>query len=102
MTNVTISLAQALCGFEMRIPLLLGEEVPIKISDVTSSVAVPRLGNSNRFRSPERRITVPGKGMPLSKSPGQRGDLIVQLHVRMPTSLTASEKQELWRILANK
>jgi len=86
LTTINISLAQSLCGFEISLPVF-GEVIPLKITDVSQ---------------PGRRITVPGKGMPLSKVPGQRGDLIVTLQVKFPTSLSLPEKQQLWAILGNK
>jgi DnaJ family protein B protein 4 len=33
---------------------------------------------------PGSRITVPGEGMPISKSPGSKGDLLVSIKVTLP------------------
>lgn len=41
----------------------------------------------------------PGQGMPISKQPGQRGNLIVKYNVKFPTSLTAEQKEKLKEIL---
>ncbi|QIW98387.1 hypothetical protein AMS68_003905 [Peltaster fructicola] len=41
----------------------------------------------------------PGMGMPKSKTPSQRGDFIVGIKIKFPTSLTADQKQQLKQIL---
>ena len=37
--------------------------------------------------------------MPVSKKPTERGDLVVKVNVRFPTSLSASQKDKLKEIL---
>lgn len=35
------------------------------------------------------------EGMPISKMPGRRGDLVVKFEVQFPRSLTEAQKQQL-------
>jgi DnaJ-class molecular chaperone len=39
--------------------------------------------------------------MPISKSPGQRGDLIIRFHVLFPKYLNGTKKLKLRELLAN-
>lgn len=41
----------------------------------------------------------PGQGMPKSKKPDERGDFIVGVKIKFPTSLTAQQKETLKTIL---
>lgn len=41
----------------------------------------------------------PGLGMPKSKKPTERGDFIVGVKIKFPTSLTAQQKETLKTIL---
>lgn len=41
----------------------------------------------------------PGLGMVISKKPSDRGDLVVKVNVKFPTSLTAEQKQILGDVL---
>jgi DnaJ homolog subfamily B member 4 len=43
--------------------------------------------------------TYPGLGMPLSKKPDQRGNFVVNVAVKFPTSLTFEQKRKLKEIL---
>lgn len=38
---------------------------------------------------------VPGEGMPLSKSPGKKGDLFIKFDVEFPRSLSAEQKAKI-------
>ena len=42
---------------------------------------------------------VPGEGMPISKTPGRRGDLKIKFNVVYPASLTKAQKDQLRAIL---
>ncbi|KAF9083009.1 hypothetical protein BGX29_003441 [Mortierella sp. GBA35] len=44
--------------------------------------------------------TLEGTGMPISKKPGEKGDLIVKFVVKFPTQLTPAQKEGLKKILA--
>ncbi|KAJ3350493.1 hypothetical protein HDU83_009693 [Entophlyctis luteolus] len=54
---------------------------------------------TNLRNSAETRI-VRGEGMPISKSPGSKGNLIVTAAVRFPTGLGEAQKRELRRLLS--
>lgn len=41
----------------------------------------------------------PGLGMPISKKPSDRGDMVVRANVKFPSSLTASQKEVLRDVL---
>lgn len=43
--------------------------------------------------------TFPDLGMPISKKPGQRGNLILKYNVKFPTTLTPLQKSKLREIL---
>ena len=68
--RVRLSLAEALCGTRMDVPALDGR---------TLSLAVPEVITPGY----EKRIK--GEGMPLSKAPGQRGDLLLRFDVAFPS-----------------
>lgn len=78
-----ISLADALCGHVVSIPLLDG---------TTTSLHVPDMPVVNN----ERRI--PDRGMPIAGSPGKCGDLVLRLCVDYPR-LTTKQKEQIREIL---
>lgn len=43
---------------------------------------------------PGSKITVPGEGMPITKQPGTKGDLVVNIKVQLPR-LTAVQKEKV-------
>jgi len=73
-----ISLANALTGCEVRLKTLDGRELNIPINDVVSP-------------GYERRVE--GEGMPITKEPGTKGDLIIRFNVAFPTSLSDEKKR---------
>jgi len=73
-----ISLANALTGCEVRLKTLDGRELNIPINDVVSP-------------GYERRVE--GEGMPVTKEPGTKGDLIIRFNVAFPTSLSDEKKR---------
>ena len=79
-----LSLKDALCGFNMEIPGLDGQTMKVKVDDIITR------GTSKVIR---------GAGMPISKQPGSRGDLIVTFDVVFPKQLTSQQKQALKQIL---
>lgn len=83
----TIPLAWALCGFDMQIPFLAGQTLPISSRDIIS---------------PNQKVRYAGKGMPISKQPGKYGDLIITYDIRFPSSLSTDEKTQLMNILGRK
>jgi DnaJ homolog subfamily B member 4 len=48
---------------------------------------------------PGTEIRYPDQGMPKSKKPGERGDMIVEVKVKFPASLTPQQKSLLKDIL---
>ncbi|KAE8619644.1 hypothetical protein XENTR_v10009882 [Xenopus tropicalis] len=79
-----ISLREALCGCSVNIPTVDNRTIPLTFTDII------RPGT-------KRRIT--NEGLPLPKSPDQRGDLIVEFDIRFPERLTASSREVLERVL---
>lgn len=83
-TTVDLSLKEALTGWERIVKTIDGK-----------SIRVSKPGPTQ----PNHEERYPGLGMPISKKPGERGDLVVKVNVRFPTSLTSSEKESLKKIL---
>ena len=75
--TAVISLTEALIGTTIKISDLEGKDVSVPVQGVVQGGIVLR---------------VPGHGMMSSKSK-RRGDLLVELRVRFPTSLTAKQQQ---------
>lgn len=81
----------------------------ISIADALSdcSLQVPTLDNRllsfacPEVVSPYYEKRIQGEGMPISKNPGQRGDLIIRFHVRFPKYLNGTKKLKLRELLAN-
>lgn len=76
--NATISLADALVGFETRFTHLDGRKVPLNATGVTPPGAV---------------VTLRGEGMPRAGAPHQRGDLHVTFSVAFPDRLSDKQKK---------
>ncbi|KAJ3015102.1 hypothetical protein HKX48_004786 [Thoreauomyces humboldtii] len=81
--TVTISLAESIAGFTREIVHLSGATVPV--SGATGVKPCP----------PGSEIRVPGMGMPISKQPGKKGDLIVTVKVRYPPTVSAVQKEQV-------
>ena len=73
-----VSLRDALLGCLLQIPTIDGRVLSIQLNEVIQ---------------PGTQKRVPGEGLPLPKSPGQRGDMIVTFNVEFPTNL--QERQDL-------
>mmetsp|Transcript_48064 Transcript_48064/g.120974 ORF Transcript_48064/g.120974 Transcript_48064/m.120974 type:complete len:337 (-) Transcript_48064:249-1259(-) len=78
--NANISLRQALVGFSLSVPTLDGRELKINVRDVVS---------------PNYVKVVPGEGMPISKRPGTKGDLLIRFNVNFPTRLSDSQIEHI-------
>lgn len=76
--RTTISLVDALAGFELKIELLDGSELSHKFDEVIT------VGSSKVFK---------GKGMPHSRKPDQFGDLVVVFDVDFPKKLSSEQKR---------
>lgn len=82
--TVRISLREALCGCTISIPTLTGDRITQRISDVIKPSTVKR---------------IPGQGLPHSKEPNRRGDLLVNFDIKFPDSLPEGSKQILSDVL---
>ena len=82
--SVDLDLKEALTGWRRQIATIDSKQVPLSGGGPTQP------GSEERF---------PGLGMPRSKKPGERGDLIVRLNVKFPKTLTPTQKAKLKEIL---
>lgn len=80
--NVTLS--ESLCGTTVEVLTLDDRLLRIPINDIIS---------------PGFTKLVKGEGMPISKAPGTKGDLILKFNVVFPRYLSAEQKQQLKQIL---
>lgn len=81
-----ISLRDALCGSEAQIhvPTIEGASVNLPLNEIISPQTVRR---------------IPGHGMPLSKQPDTKGDLIVTFNIKFPKQLPQHAKGELAKLI---
>eukprot|EP01083_Nonionella_stella_P160884 526271_1 len=84
---IAVSLKKALTGFTFTVKTLEGRQLQVPVPPI-------------REYSPTGLYhTVPGEGMPISKSGGrQRGNLLLEMTVRVP-DLSSSQKQKISAIL---
>jgi DnaJ-class molecular chaperone len=82
--QVPVDLYTALLGGEADVPTLKGTMLKLKIPPETQS---------------GRKFTLRGQGMPRMKAPGEHGDLLVTVSVRLPSGLS-EEERELFQRLA--
>ena len=82
--KAAITLKDALCGFTVEIPALDGRTIRHPITSV-----VP----------PGSSTVIANEGMPISKQPGRKGDLIVTFDVIFPSRLTEQQKDRLRQAL---
>ncbi|CAH2350104.1 protein Sis1p [[Candida] railenensis] len=78
--NVPLTFKESLCGFEKEVTTIDGKRI--------------NLHRSNPVQ-PNTSTTYPGLGMPISKSPGSRGDLEIIFKVDYPLSLTPDQKKAI-------
>jgi len=83
-----ISLKEALCGSRVDVPTLNGERLVINLFD---EIVKP---------STVKRIA--GKGLPLSKDPSRKGDMLISFEIIFPEKLNGSTKDLLRSSLPNK
>ena len=84
MAVVELDLKEALTGWKRTIPTIDGKQIPVSGGGPTAP----------GFREP-----FPERGMPKSKKPSDRGDMIVEVKVKFPKSLTPAQKTQLREIL---
>lgn len=82
--TVEIDLKEALTGWQRTVQTIDGKKVPVSSSGPTQPTWEERF---------------PQLGMPKSKTPTQRGDFVVGIKIKYPTSLTPQQKQKLKDIL---
>ena len=85
-THLTIPLTTAVLGGEATATTLTGEQLRMKVHAGTQ---------------PESKLRLRGKGMPIYKKEGERGDLIVTFHVHIPTTLTEEQRELFERLTSN-
>ncbi len=84
-TTIELDLKEALTGWERRVKTIDGKELPVRGGGPTQPGSVQ---------------TFPGQGMPISRKPGQRGDFLVEIKVKFPTSLTSAQKTKIKEALS--
>jgi len=82
--NIDLDLKEALTGWKRTVSTIDGKQI-----GVSSGGPTP----------PTYQDRFPGLGMPKSKTPTQRGDFVVGVNIKFPTSLTADQKAKLKEIL---
>lgn len=85
--KVVLPLVNALCGATIQVPHVSGRQLSVSI---------------DRPVSHGDRHIVPGEGMPISKSSGQHGNLILEISVRFPRALSQEQKETLRAILPSR
>ena len=83
-TTIELSLKEALTGWSRTVTTIDGKQLPVSGGGPTSP------GHNEHF---------PGLGMPKSKRPTERGDLIVEVKVTFPKTLSPQQKSQLKEIL---
>ncbi|OAX78178.1 hypothetical protein ACJ72_07516, partial [Emergomyces africanus] len=83
-TTIEIPLKEALTGWNRTVTTIDGKQLRV------SGAGPTQPGFEEKF---------PSLGMPKSKFPGQRGDMIVKVQVKFPATLTAAQKSKLKEIL---
>ncbi|OJD31632.1 dnaj heat shock family protein [Diplodia corticola] len=81
---VEIDLKEALTGWSRTVQTIDGKNVSVRSGGPTS---------------PEYTDRYPGLGMPKSKKPNERGDFVIGVKIKFPTSLTADQKTKLRDVL---
>jgi len=79
-----VTLREALCGTHVMISTLSGRHLKVNVKDIIS---------------PNYEKRVLGEGMPLSKAPATKGDLIIRFNVRWPSHLNDNQKQTISTVL---
>lgn len=75
--KVSVDLYDMILGCDVRVPLMGGKSLTLKVPPLSQNGATHR---------------IPNQGMPLRANPTQRGDLYLRLEVSLPTQLSDEEK----------
>jgi DnaJ family protein B protein 4 len=78
-TTLEISLVEALTGLNRTIEMLDGRSIPI-------------IAGQNTTIQPGQVIQINGEGMPISKLPGKKGNLLVNIRLKLPDNITVAQK----------
>ncbi|GAB1597618.1 dnaJ homolog subfamily B member 5-like [Argonauta hians] len=79
-----ISLKEALCGTTIQVPTIGNRTIPFRLTEIIKPSSTKR---------------IQGEGLPLTKQPMRRGDLIVEFDVKFPDSLSPFAKQKIMEAL---
>lgn len=79
-----INLREALCGSVIYVPTLGSAQFKLTVHKIITPNMIKR---------------IPNEGLPNSKQPDKRGDLIVMFEIIFPDTLTEERKKLLWDIL---
>ena len=79
---------QALCGTRVDVPTLNGERLVVNLfEEIVKPTTVKRIA---------------GKGLPLSKDPSRKGDMLISFEITFPEKLNGNTKDLLRNSLPNK
>jgi len=81
--TVDVSLRMALCGGQVTVPTISGKNIQLPFSQL----------------NPSSVETIHNEGMPISKCPGERGNMLVRFNIVFPTNLLPASKQMLYNAL---
>jgi len=82
--TVELDLKEALTGWKRTVQTIDGKQLQVSSAGPTQ---------------PDWTERFPSQGMPKSKTPSVRGDFIISVKIRFPTSLTAQQKQQIKDIM---
>uniref|UniRef100_A0A2N9EBZ2 J domain-containing protein n=1 Tax=Fagus sylvatica TaxID=28930 RepID=A0A2N9EBZ2_FAGSY len=82
--NQKILLLEALTGVSFSLATLDGRNLAIPATDIVK---------------PGHEIVIPNEGMPISKDPSKKGNLLIKFDIIFPSRLTAEQKSDLRRAL---
>lgn len=82
--KASITLQTALCGGLVEIPHINGHTENLPLRGVVG---------------PDSEDVLQGRGMPVSRQPGKRGDLLVNYNITFPNTISDSDKKQLANIL---
>ncbi|OLY83407.1 Protein psi1 [Smittium mucronatum] len=83
--KIKLTLLESLVGYKKSINTLDGRKIQIE--------------NHTNTTPPGKEVRVADEGMPISKTPGAKGDLIIKFDVEFPATLTDVQKNKLRGVL---
>lgn len=85
-TTINISLAEALCGFQKKLPHLSGKNIILE---------------SNQIIEDNNVKVIKEKGLPDLHNKHNFGDLYIKYNVLFPKELSENNKKSIWKLLTN-